>query len=127
VPIVDLGWVGEREKRLAFEACDVFALPSLNDAFGHSFLDAWLSHKPVIAAQGAAQEDFIREGDGGFLVQPFDVVSLLEMLKRLYDCPAIRDSAGDRGSSKLSDQFSPSVVLDGYARAFVLAVERFGR
>ncbi len=53
-----LGALSRAELLDAFDACDVFVLPSSYESFGLAFLEAWMRRKPVV---GHARADSVRE------------------------------------------------------------------
>ena len=60
----------EADKASIFDACDVFALPSIAESSGIVYLEAWLCAKPVIGARIGAVQCVIEDGRDGLLVDP---------------------------------------------------------
>mgnify|MGYP002713760736 CR=1 FL=1 len=77
------GFVPEETKYQLLAAADIFALPSLHEAFGLVYLEAMHCGLPVIAARPGGQEDYLEEGRTGFLVPPEDLESLTRSLAAL--------------------------------------------
>lgn len=84
------GFVPEQLKYQLLAAADIFALPSLHEAFGLVYLEAMHCGLPVIAARPGGQEDFLTEGRSGFLVAPDDVAGLRRALGMLTADSAMR-------------------------------------
>ena len=96
-----LGYVSEAEKRDLLAAADIFAMPSRTDSFGIVYLEAWLNHKPVIAARAWGMADVVAEGEDGLLVPFGDVPALAEALAWLLAHPEERARMGARGAEKV--------------------------
>jgi glycosyltransferase involved in cell wall biosynthesis len=62
--------------------CDVFVLPSWDEAFGTVYSEAMTFGKPVIGCEGRIGE-VIRNGFHGFLVKKRDDFSLYAALKQI--------------------------------------------
>ena len=69
VDIIDLGWIDEKTKNTLFYICDLLALPSIADAFGIAYLEAWYFEKPVIAAKTEAMQEVVKDYEDGLLVE----------------------------------------------------------
>lgn len=70
--------------------CDVFSLPSFNEAFGIVYIEAMACKKPVIGCLGEGPEDYIKSGLNGFLIEPRDTEGLTGILKQLFQNPSER-------------------------------------
>lgn len=84
------GRVDDATKYRLLAAADLFALPSLHEAFGLVYLEAMHCGLPVIAARPGGQEDYLDDGRTGFLVPPDDPDALAAALARLAGDPALR-------------------------------------
>ena len=99
--LLDLGYVSEEEKRDAFDACDVFAMPSRYDSFGIVYLEAWRCAKPVIGAKVGAIPEVIEEGKDGLLVEFGEVSQLASAITSLLNNPNLSREMGEKGREKV--------------------------
>jgi glycosyltransferase involved in cell wall biosynthesis len=112
-----LGTLSDEELAAAYEACDVFVLPSEFESFGMVFLDAWLRGKPVIGnlACGAAAS-LIEDGVDGFLCR--DAREIAMAAQRLIDEPALALRMGAAGRAKTLADYTWARVADRALHAF---------
>jgi glycosyltransferase involved in cell wall biosynthesis len=104
--LIDLGYVTEEEKRDAFDACDLFVMPSRYDSFGIVYLEAWRCGKPVIGARVGAIPEVIDEGKDGLLVEFGNVDQLASSILYLLDHPALSRELGERGREKVISELN---------------------
>jgi glycosyltransferase involved in cell wall biosynthesis len=76
-----------------YAAADVFALPSVGEAFGMAFAEAMSAGLPVVAVRSGNVPELVTDGHEGLLVDPFDVPGLARALRRLVDDEALRRDA----------------------------------
>lgn len=80
-----------REKVLGYlEQADIFALPSINEAFGISILEAMSKKVPVVAMNNSGVSDIITNGVNGYLADSLTEFS--SYLDNLIETPALRNS-----------------------------------
>ena len=99
--LLDLGFVSEEEKRDAFDACDLFVMPSRYDSFGIVYLEAWRCAKPVIGAKVGAIPEVIEEGKDGLLVEFGGVDQLASAIRYLLNHPDLCREMGETGRKKV--------------------------
>ena len=104
--LLDLGYVSEEEKRDAFDACDLFAMPSRYDSFGIVYLEAWRCAKPVIGANVGAIPEIIEEGEDGMLVKFGDVNQLASTMLHLLKNSDLCKRMGEKGRRKVVERFN---------------------
>jgi glycosyltransferase involved in cell wall biosynthesis len=92
-----LGFIPDADKRDAYAACDLFAMPSRVDTAGIVYLEAWLYDKPVIGANAGGVPEIIADGATGYLVPFGDVAQLADHIARLLADPALRARLGAAG------------------------------
>ena len=102
----------EGDKASIFDACDVFAMPSIAESFGIVYLEAWLCEKPVIGARIGAVQCVIQDGQDGLLVDPHSTGELSEAILRLIGDPELCRQFGRRGREKTLARFTWSKVTD---------------
>jgi len=103
--IINLGIVDNEVKSNMFANCDVFLLPSLDDAFGIVYLEAWLYKKPVIGALGGNVEGLINNNVNGFLVPFKDIKYFAKKIEFLLNNDAKKQELGQNGYNKLINSY----------------------
>lgn len=103
--IIDLGIVDKETKINAFASCDVFILPSLDDAFGIVYLEAWLFKKPVIGALKGNVEGLIDNDLNGCLIDFNSVKALALKIEELLNDDKKRKYLGQNGYNKLFNNY----------------------
>ena len=101
--ITFLGLVSEEDKILAYNACDIFILPSLAELEGMAVLEAMGCGKPIIVsdAEMSASRYFV---DGnGLLFKTRDHADLAQQILKLIGDPDLRKKFGDRSLVKSKD------------------------
>jgi glycosyltransferase involved in cell wall biosynthesis len=99
--LLDLGYISEEEKRDAFDACDLFVMPSRYDSFGMVYLEAWRCGKPVIGAKVGAIPEVIEEGKDGLLVEFGNGGQLASAILYLLSNPDLCKEMGEAGRKKV--------------------------
>ena len=100
------------------DACDVLALPSVEESFGLVMIEAWACKKPVIGADIASTRCIIEPGVDGLTVKPFDAADLAAKLLELITDPEKRASFGERGQRKVLARYTWDRVTDAWETAF---------
>ena len=77
--------------------CDVFVLPSWNEAFGVVYVEAMGCKTPIIGTKGEGIAEVIEEGKHGLLVKPRDVDSLVQALLTLLRNDGLARRMGEEG------------------------------
>jgi glycosyltransferase involved in cell wall biosynthesis len=65
-------------------AADVFALPTLFEGSSNAIQEALACGLPVVSANREFNTEFMRDGEMGLLVDPEDIDSIAEAIRRLY-------------------------------------------
>ena len=114
----------EADKASIFDACDVFALPSIAESFGIVYLEAWLRAKPVVGARIGAVQCVIDEGRDGLLADPRDPGELREAILGLIRDPELCRRLGRRGHDKTLARFTWSKVTDTVEAIYLETAQR---
>lgn len=77
--------------------CDVFILPSYDEAFGIVYLEAMSFNKPIIGTEGEGICDIVIDNINGLLVKPKNVDSISYKLEQLINSPELRKKLGNNG------------------------------
>lgn len=95
----------------------VFALPTLREAFGLSFVEAMAFGLPVVASRIEAVPEIVSEGETGLLVPPGDAAALARALGELLGDPVRARLLGAAGQARVAERF-------GWDRAAARMLER---
>lgn len=100
---------GRKDRETVMEymsICDLFVMPSWDEAFGVVYLEAMGHGKPVIACRGQGIEDVIVDGKTGLLVKPKDLDSLKEAMIRLLSDRSLAEDMGRKGRQVVLSHFT---------------------
>lgn len=104
--IIFLGSVSNDKVKEKLADSDIFLLPSYNEAFGVSYLEAMCAGIPVIGCRGEGIEDILSKGNCGILTRPKDVKSIQDALTKLIDNEEMRLGMGDVGRMIVSKNYT---------------------
>jgi Glycosyltransferase len=85
---------------------DIFVLPSYREAFGVAYLEAMACGLLVIGVRGQGPEAFIHHHETGLLVEPKDLDSLVDCLRRLFEDPARMQAIAAKGRDFVRAEFT---------------------
>lgn len=95
-----------------YAACDVFVIPSLQEAFGLVAAEAMASGKPVIGTRVGGILDQITDGINGFLVEPRSPEQIAERIHRLVRNPRKAKEMGRKGRITVEEKFNLDKRVD---------------
>jgi len=84
---------------------DVVVSTSFGEPLGQTLLQAMVLGKPVIATRSGGPLEIVADGETGLLVEPADISSLSEAMKKLYNNRETAVRMGSRGKARFSEHF----------------------
>jgi O-antigen biosynthesis alpha-1,2-mannosyltransferase len=90
-----LGYVSDSQLEELYERASILAFPSLDEGFGMPVLDAMARGVPVLTSNVSAMPEIA--ADAALLVDPSDVESIADGLRRLTESRALRDTYASAG------------------------------
>lgn len=87
-------------------SCDLFVLPTHQEALGQAFIEAMAVGLPVIGTRVDGVPELIDDGVNGLLVPAKDVEALRDAIARLVDDATLRQRFGAAGLVKTDGQFT---------------------
>jgi teichuronic acid biosynthesis glycosyltransferase TuaC len=103
---------------------DVFAMPSWDEAFGLVYTEAMAQGTPVIACRGEGPEDFLVDGESGYLVPVRDARAVAGIIANVLDDPEAAEAvgeAGKRAAQQLTWERNARLTLEVYRQALGMA------
>lgn len=123
-----LGFLDHPTLARYYAACDVFVLPSIQEAQPLVAMEAMWFGRPVIVTHAiVAAEEMVTQGVNGYIVDPGDVGDLTHRLRQLAAEPATRAAQGE-ASRRRANAYRPELVVDALEAAYrdLLAPGRHG-
>ena len=103
--VVYLGKVPREDLIDAYDASDVFLLPSEYESFGMVFLEAWMRKKPVIGnAFCKPVASVIQDGEDGYLCTSAE--EMAERIVWLISNPVLARRLGEEGYKKVVERYT---------------------
>jgi glycosyltransferase involved in cell wall biosynthesis len=111
-----IGFVQPRMLPSWYAIADAFVFPTLGDPNGLVVEESMAAGLPVISTTNAGDiSTRVRDGETGFLVPPFDEVSLANRMRDLAGDSALRDSMG-RSALAVADGYAMNRYADDFDR-----------
>jgi glycosyltransferase involved in cell wall biosynthesis len=122
----DRGVVSEAEKAEAYARATIFAMPSVHETFGHTYLEAWYAWRPVIAGDIPPIREVVRDGIDGLVVTQ-DASAIARAVLVLLGDPLRARRMGESGRFRLQEKYTWELVAERTERAYAAARKRASR
>ena len=99
-------------------ALDVMVIPSVNEPFGRTLVEAAMLGVPVVATEDGGNGEIIEHGTSGFLVPPDDLSSFARHIDELLGDDELRARMGETARARALERFSISSHLDAVMRVY---------
>jgi glycosyltransferase involved in cell wall biosynthesis len=123
--VVFTGWVNGEEKLDLLRQAQIYVLPSYNEGFPVSLLEAMSWQIPVISTRVGGIAELVREGVDGLLIDAGDRTALSSAIINLTENAVLRQNMGVEARDNVEHNFSKCVVLprlEGFYRALIFGV-----
>ncbi|MHB1784022.1 MAG: glycosyltransferase family 4 protein [Acidimicrobiales bacterium] len=97
----------------AMSGAALFVMPSRLEPFGIVALEGWRAGTPVVATSRGGAGEFVREGEDGLLVDPFDTEAFAKALDALLSDADLARRLGAAGRARVPE-FSWPVIAGQY-------------
>ena len=124
--IIELGWISDDEKMIdAYNASDIFLMPSAAEAFGMMAMEAMACGKPVIVMDGTSLPEVVKPDEsGGIIVPQGDVDAMVKQLGILMRDPDLRRSIGERSRKTAEKYYDKDRYVNEILQVYEKAIER---
>ena len=120
-----VGRLSRQEVADAMAGATLFVMPSRLEPFGIVILEAWRAGAPVVATNRGGPPEFVRDGDDGVLVDPFDTTAFAGVLESLLLDPERRRRIGEAGHLRVR-AFGWADIAEQYREVYSSIVEPRG-
>ena len=126
--IIDLGWLENTDEMIdAYQAADIFLMPSQGESFGMMAVEAMACGKPCIVSDGTALPETTFAGEYGICVKKDDTDALAQALKDLIENEGKRISLGQVGRKLAVKHYSEKDYVDRLIGVYTDVLNRRGR
>ncbi len=124
--VIDLGWVqDDAEMARAFNAIDVFLMPSAAESFGMMAMEAMACGTPSIVTAGTALEETVRPEEGaGVVIPQGDSHALASAIMQLEQSPDRRLALAERALRAASTHYTKTRYVSDIVRVYDSAIAR---
>lgn len=106
-----------------FQKATLFLMPSLYESFAIVFLEAMASGTPVIAGNMGGTTELIRNGENGFLVDPYNSHNLAEKTIKILESEGLRQKFIKNGLETVKD-FSIEKMVENTVEVYNEVIEK---
>jgi len=112
-------FVGERLDIVALlSAADVFLLPSSQESFGMSAMEAMACGTPVVASRVGGLPEVIDDGDTGFLCDEDDTSAMAARAIELLTDAALHERMASAGAAVVRTRFCEDAIVPQYLQLY---------
>jgi glycosyltransferase involved in cell wall biosynthesis len=112
-------WVEDRmDAQTALAAAHIAVVPSHQEGFSNSLIEAMAAGLPVIATRVGGNLDAIVDDESGLLVPVQDPAALMAAISRLRDDAALRQRLGTAARSRVKALFSLDTCVQRYLKLY---------
>jgi glycosyltransferase involved in cell wall biosynthesis len=121
-------WVGaiadDWKLALVNSAADVAVIPSRQEAFGQTVLEAQACGIPVVAFNIGGIPDIIKHNINGYLARPFNVDDLASGIVQILTDEEKRSSMSNKARDTALRKFTPNVIANKYKKIYSQALNK---
>ncbi len=101
-----------------YRSIDVFVLPSLNESFSNSLMEAMACGCAVVASNVGGNPELVRDGANGLLFEPGNVVDLTRRLESALGDEAVRRRLGAAAVRTIRERYTKEASADRFAALY---------
>ncbi len=127
IPVKQFGYISDKKiANTLYAAADLFVLPSIEDNFPCTTLEAMASGTPVIAFAVGGITEQLYDGTG-YLVNEISSTALAEGIRTALTDDIQRNNVAEKAYAKCIEEYSAQKMGDRYGKLYRDAVRQFRR
>ena len=107
-----------------YQQSDIFAVPSIYEAFGIMFLEAGYYKLPVCSTTAEGIPEVVINNLTGVLCEPNDVDAFTKNLTLLIDNAELRKQMGENGHTRVTECFNSSIMVSEYLKIYKNSIRK---
>lgn len=117
--IIDLGQIKDEDLINAYNACDIFLMPSTGESFGYMAIEAMACSKPVVVFNNTAMPMATNAPQIGVLVNNLDSDDLANKIEWLINDQKERISRGIKGRKFVEEKYDYDLYLNKIEKLYI--------
>jgi glycosyltransferase involved in cell wall biosynthesis len=111
--------VGHQEDvALWFQLADVVAMPSFEEAFGISAIEAMACFRPLVASRVGGLTEVVEDNVSGLLVEPGNKEELANALYKIITTPSLASFLATNGFKRFQDKFTIEAMVNSWISCY---------
>jgi len=107
-----------------YRSLDVFVLPSLNESFSNSLMEAMACGCTVVASNVGGNPELVRDGENGLLFEPGDSADLAQRLSQILEDGALRARLARAASDTIREGYGIGPSTERFAELYQACLAR---
>lgn len=107
-----LGWISGKEKKKVLNECDVYILPSYNEALPISILESMSYGKAIISTNVGGIPEIVGHKKNGLLINPGNLLQMEQAIDCFLDNPELMDVYGVISEQIVQNHLPNSVIKE---------------
>jgi L-malate glycosyltransferase len=104
------------DTQVVMKATDLFLIPSQSyESFGLVAVEAFAAKTPVVSTTVGGLVEVLKNGEGGFVVDPCDQDGFAKKVTQLLNNPSLRKEQGEKGYQRYQKMFTADRMAREYA------------
>lgn len=117
--LVELGWTNDQTlMSTAYNAADIFLMPSTAEAFGLMALESMACGTPLIVFDGTALPQVIKAPQGGLVVPQGDAQALARAIEKLFSEPGLVKELSENGPRIISENYTEDLYINRHLKLY---------
>jgi glycosyltransferase involved in cell wall biosynthesis len=119
-----VGEIPHRELPYYYSLADVFAFPSLYEAFGKVIVEAMACETPVVASNVGGIPEIVEHKRNGLLVEPGNVVELAHAINSLLSDSDFAKTLGRNARQTVIEKFTWRLTTENLTKIYLKLINR---
>jgi hypothetical protein len=107
--------------------CDIFSLPSWNEAFGVVYIEAMAHGKPVVACKEEGIDGIIKHEETGLLEKPKDSDAIVKAIDFLLSNPRKAQKIGEKAKKLVLENYTWQKNAEKTSKIYKNVIKNYGR
>lgn len=117
------GYLSESDLIRLYADCDVMVVPSRQESFGQTAMEALACGTPVVAFDATGPRDIVTSGETGYLAEPYDPADLRAGIEWVTDNSVRREELARAARADAVKRFDIQTIVDQYITLYEQVAE----